>query len=103
MPWKPGLARFAADLYVDGKPYPFCARVNLKRVLGELHAAGIAAPFVVLGDHAPQIEPLLPLAARRGFSGRIEPVTDGTCRARFEPSHVATTPVPKSVPGERRG
>src|SRR5262249_29459485 len=24
LPWKPGLARFAADLYVDGRPHPFC-------------------------------------------------------------------------------
>src|SRR5262249_41360048 len=36
LPWKPGLARFASDLYVDGQPHPFCPRVNLKRVLGEL-------------------------------------------------------------------
>src|SRR5438067_7365677 len=38
--WKPGLARFAADLYVDGQPYPFCPRVNLKRVLKELRDQG---------------------------------------------------------------
>src|SRR5947209_8199251 len=40
LPWKSGLARFAADLYVDGKPYPHCARVNLKRVISEVRAAG---------------------------------------------------------------
>ena len=40
LPWKPGLARFAADLYVDAKPYPHCARVNLQRVLGDARAAG---------------------------------------------------------------
>ncbi len=40
LPWKPGLARFAADLYVDGQPHPYCPRVNLKRVLGELRAQG---------------------------------------------------------------
>ena len=28
LPWKTGLARFASDLYVDGKPYPNCSRVN---------------------------------------------------------------------------
>src|SRR4051794_13822713 len=33
LPWQPGTARFASDLYVDGKPHPFCPRVNLKRVL----------------------------------------------------------------------
>lgn len=32
--WQPGTARFAADLYVDGKPHPYCPRQNLRRVLG---------------------------------------------------------------------
>lgn len=40
LPWRPGLARFASDLFVDGSPYPFCPRVNLKRVLTELRSAG---------------------------------------------------------------
>src|SRR5262249_47971665 len=40
LPWRPGLARFASDLHVDGKPHAYCPRVNLKRVLGELRAAG---------------------------------------------------------------
>ena len=40
LPWSPGLARFAADLYVDSKPFPFCSRVNLKRVLDEARTAG---------------------------------------------------------------
>src|SRR5262249_52180258 len=40
LPWKPGLARFAADLYVDGQPHPFCPRVNLKRVLNDLRTQG---------------------------------------------------------------
>ncbi|MEX0717783.1 MAG: type III glutamate--ammonia ligase [Planctomycetaceae bacterium] len=34
LPWMPNTARFAADLYVDDKPYPHCARNNLQRVLG---------------------------------------------------------------------
>src|ERR1700756_3473221 len=33
LPWHPGLARFVADLYVQGEPYPFCSRLNLKRAL----------------------------------------------------------------------
>ncbi|HEY5892041.1 MAG TPA: type III glutamate--ammonia ligase [Chthoniobacterales bacterium] len=33
LPWQPGTARFASDLYVDGKPHPYCPRVNLKRLL----------------------------------------------------------------------
>jgi len=40
LPWMPNTARFAADLFVDGEPYPFCARTNLKRVLSEVRAAG---------------------------------------------------------------
>jgi glutamine synthetase len=33
LPYESGVARFAADLYVDDQPHPFCPRVNLKRVL----------------------------------------------------------------------
>ena len=33
LPYEPGVARFAADLHVDGLPHPFCPRVNLQRVL----------------------------------------------------------------------
>ncbi len=33
LPYEPGVARFAADLHVDGKPHPYCPRVNLRRVL----------------------------------------------------------------------
>ena len=40
LPWKPGVARFASDLHVDDEPYPFCPRVNLKRVLGAAREAG---------------------------------------------------------------
>src|SRR3990172_12884128 len=35
LPWEPGVARLAADIYVDGKPHPYCPRVNLKRVMDE--------------------------------------------------------------------
>jgi glutamine synthetase len=51
LPWKPGLARFASDLYVDGKPYPFCARVNLQRVLDEVKAAGYIFNVGVEPEH----------------------------------------------------
>ena len=33
LPWQAHTARFASDLYVDGKPHPYCPRVNLKRIL----------------------------------------------------------------------
>src|SRR6186997_355818 len=32
LPWQKNTARFASDLYVDGKAYGYCPRVNLKRV-----------------------------------------------------------------------
>jgi glutamine synthetase len=50
-PWKPGLARFAADLYVDAQPFAYCPRVNLKRVIGELRAAGFRFQVGVEPEH----------------------------------------------------
>jgi glutamine synthetase len=40
LPYESGVARFAADLHVDGEPHPYCPRVNLKRVLNEARSAG---------------------------------------------------------------
>jgi glutamine synthetase len=40
LPWMPNTARFAADLYVDDKPHPYCPRVNLQRVLAEVREKG---------------------------------------------------------------
>ena len=40
MPHEPGVARFAADLYVDDRPHPFCPRVNLKRMLARAAEKG---------------------------------------------------------------
>jgi glutamine synthetase len=37
---EPGVARFAADLYVDDLPHPYCPRVNLKRVLADAAKRG---------------------------------------------------------------
>jgi glutamine synthetase len=51
VPWTPGLARFAADLHVDGRPFAYCPRVNLKRVLGELRAAGYVFNVGVEPEH----------------------------------------------------
>lgn len=51
LPWEPGMARFAADLYVDDKPYPNCPRVNLKRVLAELREAGYVFNVGVEPEH----------------------------------------------------
>src|SRR5262245_54425775 len=40
LPYEPGVARFASELYVDGEPHPFCPRVNLRRVLGKAREVG---------------------------------------------------------------
>ncbi len=40
LPYEPGVARFAADLYVDGQPHPYCPRVNLQRVLAQAQERG---------------------------------------------------------------
>ncbi len=40
LPWLANTARFASDVYVDNQPHPYCARTNLKRVLGEVRRRG---------------------------------------------------------------
>lgn len=40
LPWMPNTVRFAADLFVDDQPFPFCARTNLNRVLADLKKKG---------------------------------------------------------------
>ncbi|MEK6247379.1 MAG: type III glutamate--ammonia ligase, partial [Planctomycetales bacterium] len=40
LPWMPNTARFASDLFVDGDSFPYCARTNLKRVLGQVREKG---------------------------------------------------------------
>ena len=40
LPWMPNTARFAADLFVDEQPHPYCPRTNLKRVLNDARAQG---------------------------------------------------------------
>lgn len=40
LPWEPGVARLAADIYVDGLAHPYCPRVNLKRNLAQLSELG---------------------------------------------------------------
>src|SRR5262249_502222 len=58
MPHEPGVARFAADLYVDDGPHPYCPRVNLKRLLaraaerGFLFQVGIDPAFFLVAKDA---------------------------------------------------
>ncbi len=40
LPWRPGLARFACDLHVNGEPWPYCPRTILRRQLERALALG---------------------------------------------------------------
>jgi glutamine synthetase len=40
VPWQPNLARFACDIYVEGKPWPYCPRIILKRQLERAKSMG---------------------------------------------------------------
>jgi glutamine synthetase len=51
LPWKAGVARFASDLFVDGQPYPYCPRQNLKRVLGDLKNQGYVLNVGIEPEH----------------------------------------------------
>jgi glutamine synthetase len=64
VPWMPNTARFAADLYVDGSPHPYCPRTNLKRVLAEARAAG----YVLNAGMEPEF-----FLVTRTADGRIQP------------------------------
>lgn len=54
LPHEPGVARFAADLFVDGRPHPFCPRGNLRRILaraaelGYLFQVGVEPEFFLV-------------------------------------------------------
>jgi glutamine synthetase len=78
LPWKPGLARFAADLYVDGRPHPFCPRVNLKRVLGELRAAGYVFNVGIEPEH---------FLVSRNADGRVAPWDPGQVDTLAKPCY----------------
>ncbi len=51
VPWREGVARFASDLYVDDEPHPYCARTNLKRVLGDARGKGYVFHVGIEPEH----------------------------------------------------
>jgi glutamine synthetase len=51
LPWEPGTARFASDLFVDGKPHPYCSRVNLKRILKNIQEKGFVFNVGIEPEH----------------------------------------------------
>jgi glutamine synthetase len=51
VPWETGVARFACDLTVDGKPWPYCARTVLKRNLETLAREGYSMMVGTEAEH----------------------------------------------------
>jgi glutamine synthetase len=51
LPWQPGTARFASDLFVDNKQHPYCPRVNLKRILGQAKERGWTLNLGIEPEH----------------------------------------------------
>ncbi|HEY0399177.1 MAG TPA: glutamine synthetase beta-grasp domain-containing protein, partial [Acidimicrobiia bacterium] len=43
VPWEPGLARFACDIYVEGEPWPYCPRTILRNQLARAKSLGYVA------------------------------------------------------------
>ena len=51
VPWTDGIARFASDLFVDGRPHMFCPRQNLKRVLFQVRQEGYVFNVGIEPEH----------------------------------------------------
>lgn len=64
LPWRPDTVRFAADLYVDGKPHPYCPRQNLQKLLRAARSKGYVFNVGIEPEH---------FLVRRTEDGGIEP------------------------------
>ena len=51
VPWETGVARFACDLTVDGKPWPYCPRTVLKRNLDAVTREGYSMMVGTEAEH----------------------------------------------------
>jgi len=51
LPWADGVARFAADLFVDDGPHMYCSRQNLKRVLSSARDEGYTFYIGIEPEH----------------------------------------------------
>ena len=80
LPYEPGVARFAADLYVDGQPHPYCPRVNLRRILerarepGYVFNVGIEPEFFLVDRRPPTARS--PAGTPHGVDGLRKPCYD---------------------------
>jgi len=64
IPWRPNLALGSADIFVDEKPWPYCCRTNLKRMMDLFRAEG----FILNGGFEPEH-----FLVERDEAGRIRP------------------------------
>jgi len=72
VPWEEGVARFACDLQVDGRAWPYCARTLLRQAIAELRRAGYVLMVGVEAEH---------FLVQRREDGSIVP---------FDPDHIDT-------------
>ena len=88
LPWRPGVARFACDVTVEGEEWPYCPRTILRRQLERAAALGyefrIGAELEV--GHRPgngtRVRMTLPLAATE--AREAPPVLAGEAAASAE-------------------
>ncbi len=76
VPWESGVVRFACDITVDGKAWPYCARTALRRATEELRRQGYVIMVGVEAEH---------FLVRRREDGTIAP---------FDPDGVDTLDKP---------
>ena len=51
VPWETGVARFACDITVDGRPWPYCPRTALRRALEALRREGYTMMVGTEAEH----------------------------------------------------
>ncbi|MEX2183149.1 MAG: type III glutamate--ammonia ligase [Chloroflexota bacterium] len=51
VPWEEGVARFACDIQVDGKDWPYCSRTALRTQIDRLAAIGYSMKIGVEAEH----------------------------------------------------
>src|SRR5262245_66379194 len=51
VPWETGVARFACDITVDGRPWPYCPRTALKRGVETLRREGYTLMVGTEAEH----------------------------------------------------
>ncbi len=76
VPWETGVARFACDITVDGRPWPYCPRTALRRALEALRREGYTMMVGTEAEH---------FLVKRLADGRIAP---------FDPDGVDTMDKP---------